>query len=60
MISDGKSLVMKITLQCLHLNIRQISTEMVIYAYSEALVEKGDHIRLKDVRFSYIFKNWKG
>jgi TonB-linked SusC/RagA family outer membrane protein len=26
------------------------------YAYSEALVEKGDHIRLKDVRLSYLFK----
>lgn len=26
------------------------------YAYSEALVENGDHIRLKDVRLSYMFK----
>nr|WP_262713761.1 SusC/RagA family TonB-linked outer membrane protein [Pseudobacter ginsenosidimutans] len=27
----------------------------LFYNYSEVLVEKGDHIRLKDIRFSYLF-----
>ncbi|WP_127124588.1 SusC/RagA family TonB-linked outer membrane protein [Pseudoflavitalea rhizosphaerae] len=26
------------------------------YNYSEVLVEKGDHVRLKDIRFAYIFE----
>jgi TonB-linked SusC/RagA family outer membrane protein len=36
------------------------SDRQTFYQYSQALVDKGDHIRLQDIRLSYAFKPFNG